>query len=133
MNLKVYLKKYKKPLIIVGSVLLAFIITFIIKSSLANPNQGYLKNQTIDGLSFENARLDYQDGITTFTAEVYNESESSYNLKTINITLSNDKKEENTLVGYIGEVMDVGESKLITASIDKDLTDSVSLKYEIVK
>ena len=59
----------------------------IIRNTLSYPNTGYLRNQTVEGLSMEDASLEYKDGVSTFTANVYNESGDVYNLKTINVIL----------------------------------------------
>ncbi len=59
----------------------------IIRNTLSDPNTGYLRNQTVEGLSMEDASLEYKDGVSTFTANVYNESGDVYNLKTINVIL----------------------------------------------
>ena len=81
------IKRNRKQAIILGSVFLVVIVGLIIGRTLtfSDPNSGYLRNQTVDGLSFENATLEYEDGVTTFEAKVYNESGSEYTLKTINV------------------------------------------------
>lgn len=124
--------KIKIPAIIICSLLLIGVV-FIIRNSIATPNSGLLRNQTVDKLSFENATLVYENGITTFTVEVYNESDDIYSLKNISINLKDKDNKVTTLVGYIGESLDKDESKLITASIDQDLSSSTNLEYIINK
>ena len=132
-KIKVWFEKYKlHTFIILGLVLLVGIV-FLIGKSVADPNSGYLRNQTVDGLSFENASLVYENGVTTFTVEVYNESGDSYSLKNISINLKDEDNTVTTLVGYIGESLDKDEAKLITASIDQDLSSSVNLEYVVNK
>ena len=126
-------RKSKKPIIIIGSLLILMIVVFLIGRSVADPNSGYLRNQSVDGLSFENAELVYENGITTFTVEVYNESGDIYNLKDISIQLTDEADNVTTLVGYIGESLDTDEAKRITASIDQDLSSSVNLEYVVNK
>ena len=132
-KIKVWFEKRKKPIIIIGSLLIVMIVIFLIGRSVADPNSGYLRNQSVDGLSFENAELVYENGITTFTVEVYNESGDIYNLKDISIQLTDEADKVTTLVGYIGESLDVDEAKRITASIDQDLSSSVNLEYVVNK
>ena len=91
-----------------------------------------MRNQTVDGLSFENATLEYKDGVTTFEAKVYNESGSEYTLKTINVILDSGSK-TTTLTGYIGESLENEEGKVLRISIDDDLSDSNKLTYKINK
>ena len=132
-KIKVWIEKRKKPIIIIGSIFIIMIVTFLIGRSLADPNSGYLRNQSVDGLSFENAELVYENGITTFTAEVYNESGDVYSLKNISIQLTDEADKVTTLVGYIGDSLDEEEGTYLKASIDQDLSDIVSLEYVINK
>ena len=132
-KIKIWFEKSKKPIIIIGSLPILMIVVFLIGRSVADPNSGYLRNQSVDGLSFENAELVYENGITTFTVEVYNESGDIYNLKDISIQLTDEADKVTTLVGYIGESLDVDEAKRITASIDQDLSSSVNLEYVVNK
>ena len=132
-KIKIWFEKSKKPIVIIGSLLIIMIVTFLVNKSVADPNSGYLRNQTVDGLSFENANLVYENGMTTFTVEVYNESGDIYTLKNISVNLKDESNTVTTLVGYIGESLDIDEAKLITASIDQDLSSSVNLEYVVNK
>ena len=127
------LKENKKSLIILGILLLLVIITLVLKTTLSDPNTGYLRNQTVDGLSFEDAKLVYEDGITTFTAKIYNESGDIYNLKTISIDFKGTDNKTTTLTGYVGDSIDKDTGKYLRVSIDQDLSSSVSLEYKINK
>ena len=130
-KIKVWFNRYKKYIAIILIVLVLILLIFIIGKTLADPNTGYLRNQTVSGLSFEDANITYDNGVTTFTAKVYNESGSNYLLKNISINLKDKDNNVTTLIGYIGDELVQDEGKLITASIDDDLTDSVSLEYVI--
>ena len=132
-KMKIWFEKSKKPIIIIGSIFIIMIVVFLIGRSLADPNSGYLRNQSVDGLSFENAELVYENGITTFIAEVYNESGDVYSLKNISIQLTDEADKVTTLVGYIGDSLDEEEGTYLKASIDQDLSDIVSLEYVINK
>lgn len=131
-KIKEFIKKYQLPTLIVSLFMLVGVVV-LIGASFADPNSGYLRNQTVDGLSFENAELVYENGITTLTVEVYNESGDTYSLKNISINLIDGSGKVTTLVGYIGESLDKDEAKLIRASIDQDLSSSVSLEYVVNK
>ena len=126
------IKRNRKQAIILGSIFLVVIVGLIIGRSFSNPNSGYLRNQTVDGLSFEDATLEYKDGVTTFEAKVYNESGSEYTLKTINVILDSSSR-TTTLTGYIGESLESEEGKILRISIDDDLSDSSKLTYKINK
>ena len=126
------IKENKRTAIILGSIFLVVVAGLIIRNTLSDPNSGYLRNQTVDGLSFENAALEYKDGVTTFEAKVYNESGSEYTLKTINVILDSSSR-TTTLTGYIGESLESEEGKILRISIDDDLSDSSKLTYKINK
>ncbi len=129
-KIKVWFQKYKLPSIMIGCLMLIGIIT-VIGISVAKPSDGDFPNQVVEGLSFENANLKTEDGITTFTAEIVNESGNIITLKTININIKNASDEIITLIGYVGEQLETNESKLITASIDKEITDASQVEYTI--
>ena len=119
-----------------GGIALFFlaIITIGLGISMADPESGYLSDQTIDGLTFENAKLVYENGVSTYTVEVVNDLEEEYNLKNINIVFKDGEGNEIvTLLGYIGEKLSVGETKLIDASINEEISNITSIEYVINK
>ena len=132
-KLKVWFDKCKKPIVILGSIVIIALVVFLIKETLANPYSGYLKNQTVDGLSFENASIVYENGVTTFKAEVHNETDDIYTLKNISIKLTDEENNEFILIGYIGESLEKEEAKYLQASIDQDLSSSLKLEYVVNK
>ena len=117
---------------IVGILLITLSVTLI--PSLSSTESSYLSDQTIDGLSFEKASLEVVNGVSTYTVEVTNDLDKDYSLKNINIVFKDGSGQEiETLLGYIGDKLEVGETKLIDASIDKELTDIVKIEYVINK
>lgn len=131
-KVKEFIKKYKIPTLVVSGIMLVISI-ILIGRSFADPTSEYLRNQTVDGLSFENAELVYENGITNFNVEVYNENKDTYSLKNISINLTDEDGNITTLIGYIGDTLESGEGKIIQASIDQDLSSSVNLEYVINK
>ena len=117
---------------IVGILLIG--LTVSLMPSLSSTESSYLSDQTIDGLSFEKANLEVVNGVSTYTVEVTNDLDKDYSLKNINIVFKDGSGQEiETLLGYIGDKLEVGETKLIDASIDKELTDIVKIEYVINK
>jgi hypothetical protein len=127
------MNKNTKNLIISAFVLGLGILLILIGNSLASTDTTILKNQVVDNLSFENATLEYTNNVSTFKVEVTNDNADTYNLKYIEINFKDSSDKVSKLIGYIGEVIASGETRKITASIDKDITDSVSLEYSIIK
>lgn len=126
------IKNNKRIAIILGSIFLVVVAGLIIRNTLSDPNTGYLRNQTVEGLSMEDASLEYKDGVSTFTANVFNESGDIFNLKTIEVILES-KSKTTTLTGYIGETLEKEEGRVLRISIDQDLSDSEKLTYKINK
>ena len=116
---------------LIGAFIIIGIITFGI--SFAYTDNDPLKNQKVDGLSFENAKVEYNNEISTFTVAVYNETEGIYNAKEIEITIKDKSNEETTLIGVIGEKLESDEGRIITATTNKDITNIKSIEYEIKK
>ncbi len=100
--------------------------------SLGDPNSTILREQEVDGLVFKNATIEYVEGITTFTVEVENTLEDM-NLRYININFKDENENSTRLVGYIGDNIKSKETKLIVASVDKDITNSIDITYSINK
>ena len=122
-----------KRVILATFFLVTGMLLIVIGTSIATPDSAVLRNQEVDNLSFTNASLEYKDDASTFKVEVTNTNQEIYNLKYINIIFTDEADNTNTLLGYIGNEINPNETKTIVASIDKDITNSVNLKYEIVK
>ena len=93
----------------------------------------YLKDQKVGEISFEKAQLVYEDGITTLSVEMHNNGSSDYNLSYVSINVKDENDNVSTLIGYVGDTLKKGEGKIITASIDKDLSNSKDIEYVINK
>jgi len=100
--------------------------------SLGDSNSTILREQEVDGLVFKNATIEYVEGITTFTVEVENTLEDM-NLRYININFKDENDNITRLVGYIGDSIKSKETKLVVASVDKDITNSIDITYSINK
>ena len=131
------IKKLSFKTKIIASVLVIALITvavtLTINFSRADENSVYSTTQTIDGITFQNGRLEYKNGVSTYTVDVVNDNGVIYNLKYINITFTKADNSVETLIGYIGESILKDEVKTLTASIDDDLTNVTKLTFSIVK
>jgi hypothetical protein len=114
-------------------ILVVGILLVVIGNSISTSESTILKNQVVDNLSFENASLEYNNGVSTFKVEVTNDNLDTYNLKYIEINFKDSNDNINKLIGYIGESIASSETKEIVAKVDKDITNSVSLEYVVVK
>ena len=123
------MNKKKIILSIVGVILIGLVVFFVGKS-IATPNSTILKDQEVSGLTFKEANLEVNKGISTLTVNVSNEGKEDYPLKTITIkfTMNNEVVE---MIGYVGDSIESGETKILTASMDKDLSAATNLEYVI--
>ena len=118
----------------VGTLILVVgILLVVIGNSISTPDSTILKDQVVDNLSFNNATLEYLNNETTFEVEVTNKNIDDYNLKYIEILFTDEENNINKMMGYIGNSIKKDETKKVTAKIDKDITNSVSLEYVVVK
>ena len=108
------------------------IIRFTI--SLATTGPAYLKDQVVDGISFEDATLSIDNGVSTYSVMLVNDLKSDYSLKNVSITFNDvSGKEIITLLGYVGETIKSEEIKYLDTSVDIELTDIGSITYTINK
>ena len=127
------MSKNTRNLIIVSLVLGLGILLVLIGQSLASSESTILQKQVVEGLSFDEATLEYTNEESIFKVEVTNNNTSTYNLKYIEIKFTDEEGNISKLIGYIGESLEAEETKEIAASIDKDITNSVNLEYSIIK
>ena len=125
-----------KKIIPIASIVLVMvlgIVIYLVGPSVATKDSTILKDQEVEGLTFTNADLNVDKGISTLTVSVTNTNKEAYSLNYIEIVVKDEKDNSDTLIGYIGDSIESNETKIITASIDKDITESKSLEYVINK
>ena len=127
------MNKKNIPILSLILVLVLGVVIYLIGPSVATKDSTILKDQEVEGLTFTNADLNVEKGISTLTISVTNTNKETYSLNYIEIVVTDEKDNSDTLIGYIGESIDSNETKIITASIDKDITESKSLDYIINK
>ena len=127
------MNKNTRNLIISALVLGLGILLILIGNSIASPETTILQDKVVEGLSFENATLECNNNTSVYKVSVTNKNTDPYNLKYIEIIFKDEEEKITKLIGYIGEEIESSETKEILASIDKDITNSTSLEYSIVK
>ena len=125
-------ENFKTVLTLFSLFVVSGVLLILAGRSLGDPNSTILREQEVDGLVFKNATIEYVEGITTFTVEVENTLEDM-NLRYININFKDENENSTRLVGYIGDSIKSKETKLIVASVDKDITNSIDITYSINK
>jgi len=99
-----------------------------------NTNQGVVEDKVLGEFTFSNTSMIYENGSTTLETTVTNTSAQTSYLKEFNIYAKD--AEGNvlvTLVGFVGDNIPAGESKVITSGVSMDLTNAASISYEVVR
>ena len=127
------MNKKNIPILSILLVIVLGVVIYFVGPSVATKESTILKDQEVEGLTFTNANLSVDKGISTLSVSVTNTNKEAYSLNYIEIVVKDDKENSNTLIGYIGDTIEPNDTKIITASIDKDITNSTSLEYIINK
>lgn len=117
----------------IGALVLIILVVTLGFSLASKDSIDYLRNQEVDNLSFENAKLSYKNGVSTFTVEVYNETDKDYDIESIDIKLKDKKGKVTTLVGKVEDGLKSSEGRLLTAEVKANVTKSVDLEYVVNK
>lgn len=98
------------------------------------PGKKISASQKVDSMDLVNGDIFTNNGIYYFTVQVRNNTNKDYNLEEYEITLYNKVgKRITVLSGYIGETIKAGETKIMTASTETDLTSAVNVAYKVIK
>lgn len=113
---------------------------------IVNNKEDVVKEQQVDGLTFNNVALISQNGQSYLTVEVTNNNPSDYYLEEVHIFLKDkdgnyiinysDSNGDviNYLVGYVGDTIVVGESRTVVSNVDMYISDETySIEYEVIK
>ena len=118
-------------LVVIG--IITAVTAIIINFSRADENAVYSIKQTVDGITFENGSLVYENGISTYTVNVINENVETYNMNYIEIVFTKADNSTESLIGYVGNSLEKDEARTMTVRIDDDLTNVTKLTFKIVK
>lgn len=114
-------------------VLIAAVVIISIRGTAASSETVNIPNKIVDGISFENATIESENGISTFKADVYNENKSLYQIKYVTINFTYESGNTISVKGYIGDSLLPDAGKKLVVSVDEDLSDVVDLEYVITK
>lgn len=143
-----YLKN-KNVIIALVTILLIIILAFLIFRDTKEPKKTrkekkeemisitdpeIMKDQIVDGLNFKHTLFVIQDGRSRLIAEITNNTDSDYKLEQYVVTIKDkDGKSLGTMHGYVGDEIKTGETKILDASIDRDLSKVATIEYEVEK
>lgn len=100
-----------------------------IDNAIVNSNPNIIKEQQVSDLTLNNTFLYYQDGLSTFTVDVINNSDENktYNIKIIF------KNDNNYVLHTLNTTTDIAskETKKISLNTDYDLSKATKVEYSI--
>ena len=109
------------------------VVAVLLKQSAAATYTTILRDQVVDGLSFENARIDKEDKDSVFTVDLYNENLDRYNIKDLTIVFKRDNKKDVKV--YLDDVksLESYEGRQISVVVEEDIIHSSDIEYIINK
>ncbi len=137
-------KKLLIALLIVVVIIIAVVVGIIVnmnsnkeeepkeEKTIQNTNEEVIQDSTYADLGIQNIRLEVTDDLSVFYADVVNNTQEVKNIEEFGILLKDaDGNEVVTLLAYLGEPLNPGESREIIASVDMPLTndDVASAEY----
>lgn len=97
-----------------------------------NTKEDIIKDQTVGEFEFTNTSMIEENGITTLTTSIKNNSNETKKVPIFTIVIkdrSGSVIEE--MLGYVGGELKAGEVKQVTTSITSKLSDAYSIEYKI--
>lgn len=100
-----------------------------------NTNENVIKDQKVDDVfEFKNTSLVYQNFNSTLETSVTNIGSNTEYLSQFKIHVKDkDGNEIVELMGYVGDSLKAGETRLINSNFGQDLSTAASIEYEVVR
>lgn len=97
-----------------------------------NTKEDIIKDQTVGDFEFTNTSMIEENGLTTITTSIKNNSNVAKNVPIFTIIVKDRGGSviEET-IGYVGGEIKAGETKQVTTSITSSLADAYSIEYKI--
>ena len=93
-----------------------------------------IDEQTIEGLTFTDAVVEFKNNESTFNVKVSNNTESPIAVNQIIMHLKDkDNNELAYLVGTIADTIQPGENRTIGSSYAGDFSEAIHVDYEVIK
>lgn len=126
------MKKFKNVLLVM--VLLLVVVTGCGKKDLessANTNEGMVKNQLVDGISFTNTSVVVdKDNKTKLSVTLTNTNKENKKVAKVNaIVKDKDNKQIVTFDGIVGKDLKPEETFVLSVMLDASLTDGYTIEY----
>lgn len=128
------MKLNKKRIGLVLGLLLVFlvIISFTMKKSSATEELTKIKDQTIEGINIENAKIDKDPNGYIFTVDLYNETVEKIDIDSFTIIFKKDGKDVKVKLNDVSS-LESFEGRKMEIKVKDDLEDITGIEYRINK
>jgi len=128
------MKLNKKRIGLVLGLLLVFlvIISFTMKKSSATEELTKIKDQTIEGINIENAKIDKDPNGYIFTVDLYNETVEKIDIDSFTIIFKKDGKDVKVKLNDVSS-LESFEGRKMEIKVKEDLEDITGIEYRINK
>lgn len=100
----------------------------------SNTNEGIIKDQQVEVFEFKNTSLVREENNTVLETTVTNTSSTDQYLEEFKIEIKDkDGNIMETLIGFVGDKLKTGESKVINSYCGTDLTTATDIVYTVIK
>ena len=100
----------------------------------SNTNEGIIKDQQVEVFEFKNTSLVREENNTVLETTVTNTSSTDQYLEEFKIEIKDkDGNIMETLIGFVGDKLKAGESKVINSYCGTDLTTATDIVYTVIK
>lgn len=128
------MKLNKKRIGLILGLLLVFlvIISFTMKKSSATEELTKIKDQTIEGINIENAKIDKDPNGYIFTVDLYNETVEKIDIDSFTIIFKKDGKDVKVKLNDVSS-LESFEGRKMEIKVKDDLEDITGIEYRINK
>ena len=125
----------KKYIFIVIAIIIIIVVGVILVKPKNTPetiieNEIAQKDVEVDKVTFSNITKKYENGITTLSAKMTNNTSKTKNF-TVNITLKDDNGREVQKLTQVVENLEQGNSKILSTGIMGDYSNIKDIKFEL--
>lgn len=126
-------KKYIFIAIIIVTIIVVgvFLVRTKDTSETTIENEIATNDVEVDKVTFSNITKKYEDGITTLSAKMTNNSSKTKNF-TVNITLKDDNGNTVQKLTQVIENLETGKSKVLSTGIMGDYSYIKDIKFEVI-
>ncbi len=129
------MKINKKRIGLICGLLVIFllVISFTMKKSSATSEYTILRNQTVNGITFENADIKKEKNNYIFSVDLYNDNTETIDIKSLTIIFKKDNQKDINIKLEDVNSLEPFEGRKIEIEVTDDIEDIDGLDYKIDK